>query len=72
VSIFLANVKEHTPLSASASVDQGVGFVITGKHLKRAADRGCVTRLVRRFLVEPPRNGVPWIPQQEAIGQAQT
>jgi hypothetical protein len=41
------NVKEHAPLSAAASVDYGVGVETTVEHVNRAADRGCVSRLVR-------------------------
>jgi len=44
--IFLPNVKEHAPLSAGASVDHGVEVKTTGEHVNRAADRGCVSRLV--------------------------
>jgi hypothetical protein len=38
---FLANVKEHAPLSAGANVDHGVEVETTGEHENRAADRGC-------------------------------
>jgi len=38
---FLANVKEHAPLSARASVDHGVDVETTDEHVNRAADRGC-------------------------------
>ena len=41
-----ANVKEHAPLSARARVDHGVEVQITEDHENRAADRGCVSRLV--------------------------
>lgn len=41
------NVKEHATLSAGASVDHGVEVESTGEHVNRAADRGCVSRLVR-------------------------
>ena len=37
----LANVKEHAPLSAGASVDHGVEVQATEDHINRAADRGC-------------------------------
>jgi hypothetical protein len=43
---FLANVKEHATLSAGASVDHGVEVGTTQEHVNRAADRGCVSRLV--------------------------
>lgn len=46
-----ANVKEHATLSARARVDHGVGVETTGDHENRAADRGCVTRLVRLVFV---------------------
>ena len=39
--IYLPNVKEHATLSARASVDHGVEVETTGKHVNRAADRGC-------------------------------
>jgi len=39
--IFIANVKEHAPLSAGASVDHGVEVVITREHRNRTACRGC-------------------------------
>jgi hypothetical protein len=45
--IFLSNVKEHATLSAGASVDHGVEVKTTKDHDNRAADRGCVSRLVR-------------------------
>ena len=48
-SIFSPNVKEHATLSAGASVDHGVDVEVTKRHLNRAADRGCVSRLVRLF-----------------------
>ena len=41
IFISLANVKEHAPLSAGASVDHGVDVGITEDHVNRAADRGC-------------------------------
>jgi len=44
--IFLQNVNEHAPLSARAHVDHGVEVKTTGEHENRAADRGCVSRLV--------------------------
>jgi hypothetical protein len=37
----LANVKEHAPLSAGASVDHGVEDVIMEDHVNRTADMGC-------------------------------
>jgi hypothetical protein len=40
-SFFLPNVKEHTPLSARASVDHRVEVETTVNHRNRAADRGC-------------------------------
>ena len=42
----LSNAKEHAPLSAGASVDHEVDVETTGEHVNRAADRGCVSRLV--------------------------
>ncbi len=42
----MANVKEHATLSARASVDHGVGVGVKKRHVNRAADRGCVSRLV--------------------------
>jgi hypothetical protein len=36
-----ANVKEHAPLSARASVDHGVKVGVTEEHENRPADRGC-------------------------------
>jgi hypothetical protein len=45
----LANVKEHAPLSAGASVDHGVGVETTGEHENRAADRGCCVSTCSRF-----------------------
>ena len=47
VFIFEANVKEHAPLSVGAHVDRGVDVITTEDHENRAADRGCVSRLVR-------------------------
>ena len=35
------NVKEHATLSAGARVDHGIEVKTTGKHVNRAADRGC-------------------------------
>lgn len=49
--ILNANVKEHAPLSARASVDHGVDVETTEMHVNREADRGCVSRLVRFLLV---------------------
>ena len=50
----LHNVKEHATLSAGARVDHGVDVEVTKGHVNRAADRGCVSRLVlRSFLNEP-------------------
>ena len=43
----LENVKEHATLSAGASVDHGVEVECRKGHENRAADRGCVSRLVR-------------------------
>lgn len=43
---FLPNVKEHATLSAGVSVDHGVEVEPTVNHVNRAADRGCVSRLV--------------------------
>jgi hypothetical protein len=50
----LLNVKEHATLSARASVDDGVEVECRKGHENRAADRGCVSRLVRLlgFLVD--------------------
>jgi hypothetical protein len=45
--ISLPNVKEHATLSAGASVDHRVEVKTTKDHENRAADRGCVSRLVR-------------------------
>ena len=45
--VFWPNVQEHAPLSAGANVDHGVKVKTTGEHENRAADRGCVSRLVR-------------------------
>jgi hypothetical protein len=42
----LPNVKEHATLSARARVDHGVEVKTIGEHVNRAADRGCVSRLV--------------------------
>jgi hypothetical protein len=47
VFILLENVKEHAPLSARAHVDHGVEVKTREDHENRAADRGCVSRLVR-------------------------
>jgi hypothetical protein len=44
--IILENVKEHATLSARARVDHGVEVKTIGEHVNRAADRGCVSRLV--------------------------
>jgi hypothetical protein len=41
-----ANVKEHATLSARARVDHGVEVECRKGHENRAADRGCVSRLV--------------------------
>jgi hypothetical protein len=46
-SISSTNVPEHAPLSARVSVDLGTEVETTGEHENRAADRGCVSRLVR-------------------------
>ncbi len=44
MSILLANVKEHAPLSAGANVDHGVEVKTTEDHENTAADRGgCVS-----------------------------
>jgi hypothetical protein len=51
VFIFLPNVKEHATLSARASVDHGVDVEVTEDHVNRAADRGCVSRLVRLIIL---------------------
>jgi hypothetical protein len=45
--ISLANVKEHATLSAGARVDHGVDVEATKEDVNWAADRGCVSRLVR-------------------------
>ena len=47
---FLANVKEHAPLSAGTHVDHGVEVKAREDHENRAADRGCVSRLVGLLL----------------------
>jgi hypothetical protein len=44
--IYEPNVKEHATLSAGASVDHGVEVKAKIGHTNRAADRGCVSRLV--------------------------
>jgi hypothetical protein len=44
--ILYPNVKEHATLSAAAHVDHGVEVKTTEDHENRAADRGCVSRLV--------------------------
>jgi hypothetical protein len=41
IFIFSANVKAHAPLPAAASVDHGVGVVVTESHGNRAAGSGC-------------------------------
>jgi len=41
------SVKEHATLAAGANVDHGVDVKTTENHVNRAADRGCVSRLVR-------------------------
>ena len=46
IGFLLANVKEHATLSAGASVDHGDDVEVTKEHVNRAADRGCVSRLV--------------------------
>jgi hypothetical protein len=43
---FQQNVKEHATLSAGAGADHGVEVETIKEHVKRAADRGCVSRLV--------------------------
>lgn len=45
------NVKEHAPLSAGANVDHGVDVEITGKHVNRAADRGCCVSSCSHFFI---------------------
>jgi hypothetical protein len=45
-NISSANVKEHATLSARARVDHGVEVENRERHVNRAADRGCVSRLV--------------------------
>jgi hypothetical protein len=54
IFILSQNVKEHATLSARASVDDGVEVECRKGHENRAADRGCVSRLVRLlgFLVD--------------------
>ncbi len=47
--LLLANVKEHATLSARAHVDHGVEVRARKGHVNRAADRGCVSRLVGLF-----------------------
>ena len=42
----MQNVKEHATLSAGAHVDHGVEVKTSEDHENRAADRGCVSRLV--------------------------
>jgi hypothetical protein len=49
-AFYLQNVKEHATLSARARVDHGVEVENKGEHENRAADRGCVSRLVRLVL----------------------
>lgn len=57
----LANVKEHTPLSAGANVDHGVKVKTTGEHENRAADRGCCVSpcSISSFLLEGLRHKDP-------------
>jgi len=58
----VANVKEHATLSAGASVDHGVDVEITENHVNRAADRGCVSRLVLLLhWLHRRRDGAPGI-----------
>jgi hypothetical protein len=45
---YQANVKEHATLSAGARADHGVDVEVRKRHENRAADRVCVSRLVRR------------------------
>ncbi len=45
--ILSENVKEHATLSARARIDHGVEVEFRERHVNRAADRGCVSRLVR-------------------------
>jgi len=47
----LENVKEHAPLSAGARVERGLEVDTTEDHVNRAADRGCVSRLVRLWVI---------------------
>ncbi len=49
--IFEANVKEHATLSAGPHVDHGVEVKTTEEHENRAADRGCVSRIVLLLVV---------------------
>jgi hypothetical protein len=53
-------VKEHATLSAVASVDHGVEVECRKGHVNRAADRGCVSRLVR-FLDLTLRLDLPFL-----------
>jgi hypothetical protein len=53
---FLQNVKEHATVSAGAKVDHGVRVETTGNHVNRAADRGCVSRLVLRSFLTSRRD----------------
>ena len=43
------NVKEHTTLSAGASVDHGVEVETREEHVNRAADRGCCVSTCSAF-----------------------
>ena len=54
--VSLSNVKEHATLSARASVDHGVDVETTDEHVNRAADRGCVSRLVLRSYLNEGRH----------------
>ena len=45
----MANAKEHATLSARARVDHGVEVRARKWHVNRAADGGCVSRLVGLF-----------------------
>jgi hypothetical protein len=45
--LFILIVKEHATLSVRVHFDHGVEVKTTKDHENRAADRGCVSQLVR-------------------------
>ncbi len=62
-AISLENVKEHATLAAGASVDHGVEVKTKGEHINRAADRGCVSRLVSVSSFASIERRIPSIPK---------